>query len=358
MKSNILKGILLLLLYCNYHKIAFAQDVHFSQFQMAPLVQNPALAGALFDTEALINYKNQWRSVGTPYTTIAASYDMKLNTRKFQRGNFAAGLNFFSDKAGDGNLGTTQAALSLAYHLRVAKKSSLGVGLQTGFVQKSIDFSKLTWDAQYDGTVINSSLNNGEPLVGSSKIAPDFSLGMLWKYDNTVIVDPIKTQDQEKSQPKKEMKVNVGFAVSHVNQPNISFYNSTTDKLNMKYVLHGSATIGLNQRIALLPGFMAYKQSTLQEFLIGSMVRIKLSQETKSSFLNKGVSFSMGAYHRAKDAMAICTLFEYSNYAMGISYDINTSVLNTVSSFKGGIELTLRYVTPNPFTTKSAATRL
>ncbi|MGB3948413.1 MAG: PorP/SprF family type IX secretion system membrane protein [Bacteroidia bacterium] len=358
MKSNIVKSIFLLLFLNYFHYQVYAQDIHFSQFQMAPLIQNPALAGALFDTEALINYKNQWRSVGTPYTTVAASYDMKLNTRKFQRGNFAAGINFFSDKAGDGNLGTTQAALSLAYHLRVAKKSSLGVGLQTGFVQKSIDFSKLTWDAQYDGTIINTSLNNGEPLIGSSKIVPDFSLGMLWKYDNSTIIDPIKTQQQEISQPPKEMKVNIGFAVSHVNQPNISFYNSTTDKLNMKYVVHGSATIGLNQRVALLPGFMAYKQGTLQEFLIGAMARVKFSQETKSSFFNKGASLSIGAYHRAKDAMAICTLFEYSNYAMGISYDINTSVLNNVSSFKGGIELTLRYVTPNPFTTKTAATRL
>jgi len=34
---------------------------------------------------------------------------------------------------------------------------------------------------------------------------------------------------------------------------------------------------------------------------------------------------------------------------MGISYDVNVSSLKTASNGQGGIELSLRYMSPNPF---------
>jgi hypothetical protein len=40
---------------------------------------------------------------------------------------------------------------------------------------------------------------------------------------------------------------------------------------------------------------------------------------------------------------------EYANYAIGFSYDINTSGLQTASNARGGMEITLRFVNPNPF---------
>ena len=50
------------------------QDIHFSQYYMAPLTQNPAMAGALNNAEAYMNYKNQWKVVTSPYKTYAVSY--------------------------------------------------------------------------------------------------------------------------------------------------------------------------------------------------------------------------------------------------------------------------------------------
>ncbi len=157
---------------------------------------------------------------------------------------------------------------------------------------------------------------------------------------------------------QRDRKANIGFSVFHFNQPNMAFYNNPEDKLHMKYVLHGSALYALPGKFAIVPGFMFYKQGSLQEIYAGSMIRYKPSQEGKSAMLNKGAAISLGAFYRAKDAVAISTLVEFSHYAMGISYDINTSQLKTVTGLKGGFEISLRYVTPNPFTTKTAATRL
>ena len=72
-----------------------AQDVHFSHMEYSPMTLNPGLAGANSPMQGIVNYRSQWSSVATPYTTIAASFDARLNENKRNRqGIFAAGINF------------------------------------------------------------------------------------------------------------------------------------------------------------------------------------------------------------------------------------------------------------------------
>src|ERR1700729_1750025 len=127
------------------------QDIHFSQFMMDPLQQNPAMAGADHDLEANLNYKNQWSSVAIPYKTIAASYDMRLSKSKGKKGFWAGGINFYSDNSGDAQVGTTQVNLTAAYHVVTSESSQLGLGIMGGYAQRSINYSQLQWGNQYDG---------------------------------------------------------------------------------------------------------------------------------------------------------------------------------------------------------------
>ncbi len=142
----------------------FAQDIHFSQFYMAPLNQNPGFAGALYGMEANVNYKDQWRSVGSPYKTTAASYSMSFQKKKRAKAYFALGLNFFSDKAGDSKMGTTQANVTAAGHVYINRYTKFGGGLQIGFAQRSIDYTPLTWGNQFDGMAYNPTLSSRENL--------------------------------------------------------------------------------------------------------------------------------------------------------------------------------------------------
>ncbi len=75
-----------LIVACFLPGISPAQDIHFTQIYMSPLTLNPAMAGAIFKKQALINYKDQWSSITTPYKTFAASYDMRLNKKKDKKG--------------------------------------------------------------------------------------------------------------------------------------------------------------------------------------------------------------------------------------------------------------------------------
>ena len=331
-----------------YTSFVFSQDIHFSQFYMSPLTQNPGMAGVDDDLEAIINYKDQWRSVATPYKTIAASVDARLNKKKIKDGFWAGGLNFFSDRAGDAKMGITQINLSVACHLSITKYHTLGIGLQGGYAQRSINYNSLQWASQYDpNSGYNSSLASGESMTLPSFFYGDFAAGVVWSFNNTSGL--IHTQDNH------DLKANIGVSVFHFKQK-YSFYKTSEEKLYPKFVLHGNALISLpNTNVAIVPGLIYYRQGPSQEIYIGSLIRYKLQQDSKFTGIKKGAALNIGGYYRMKDGVTASFLLEYSSYAIGISYDFNTSKLRTASTGRGGIEISLRYVTPNPFQQKRMA---
>jgi len=326
--------------------LATAQDVHFSQFTMSPLTTNPALAGAQNDIQAIANYKNQWLSVAAPYTTMAVSYDMRLTSAKSRRGFWAAGINVYDDKSGDAQLSLLQANLSLAYHIRLDEYNTIGAGFQGGYVQHSIGYGGLQWGNQYNGSIYDSALPSGEPNGGGvTHSYIDAGAGVLWVYNNT--------SGKEKVTDNHDFTMNIGASIFHPQQPEYSLYNDG-EVLYRKYVVHGDARISLpNSNMALVPGFMYSRQQNTQEIYAGSLLRFKFVQESKTTGYYKISAFSFGAYYRAADALSAVMMLEFANYALGMSYDINLSPLETVSNLRGGFEITLRYIAANSALKKS-----
>lgn len=321
-----------MLCFCEY--FLNAQDIHFSQFYMAPLTQNPGLAGALENAEATLNYKTQWAAVTNPYKTYAASGMMRFNRSKNKPNFWAGGLNFFTDQSGDGQFSTTTAAFSLAYHVSLSRYHKLGLGLQGGFGQGRINFQDLQWGSQYGNGIYNAGTDPGENTGNQSFGYVDFGSGLLWSFNNTS--GAVKTATNTFN------KGCLGFSVFHINQPLYSFVNSG-DRLHMKYVFHGHYLISIpNSELALFPGFMYYQQEPAKELLIGSMVRRNIFLKSKYSGFNKGGGAYLGVYLRTRDALVISSMLEFSHYSLGISYDINTSTLRSASNGRGGFEVTLR----------------
>lgn len=315
----------------------FAQDIHFSQFDMAPLQQNPAMAGALYGVEANINYKDQWRTVGAPYKTFAFGYDMRLTKKRKTKGFMAMGFHLFADKAGDSKMGTTQGNFSLAYHVQLDKKNTLGAALQPGFFQRSIDFSGLQWGNQYDGMQYNYSLPSGEMQGTSSFNKYDLGAGLLWTYNNTE--GDIHVTDNH------DINAHAGFSVFHLTTPKYSFLGSQED-IYMKFVLHGGLTKSLgDSKVAINPSFFYYRQGPAQEIYFGTLFRFLLTQDSKFTGFKSASAFYLGGYYRTRDAITLRFLYEYAGWGFGVSYDINTSSLKDATNTRGGLELSLRLVT-------------
>jgi len=336
MKSTMIKSIFTAVVAVGVGN-SFAQDIHFSQFDMAPLQQNPALAGALYGVEANINYKDQWRTVGAPYKTFAFGYDMRLTKKRMTKGFMAMGFHLFADKAGDSKMGTTQGNFSLGYHVQLDKKNTLGAAIQPGFFQRSIDFSGLQWGNQYDGMQYNYSLSSGEMQGTTSFTKYDLGAGLLWTYNNTA--GDIHVTDNH------DINAHAGFSVFHLTTPKYSFLGSQED-IYMKFVLHGGLTKSLgDSKVAIQPSFFYYRQGPAQEIYFGSMFRFLLTQDSKFTGFKSASAFYLGGYYRTRDAVTLRILYEYAGWGFGVSYDVNTSSLKDATNTRGGLELSLRLVT-------------
>ena len=317
-----------------------AQDFHFSQFRETPMLINPAQTALNKDFRVIVNYKDQWGSLGSPFKTYALSGEFTVNYKKNKPNYLGVGIQILRDKAGDSKTGITLGILSLNAILKIAEYSKLSVGIIGGLGQCSIDPSLVKWGSQYDGTKYNSSLSTGENFASSSFIFPDLGGGMAWSYG----------RGEKYISGNDGIKATVGLSAFHFGIPKYSYYSNTSEKLNTKLIGHASVSIGLaNKNTIIIPELLYVRQGALQEINVGSMFKFIIQENSKYTKNKKPSSYSIGTHYRVGDAFVFTGLYEYLNYSIGISYDFNTSKLTSASKAKGGMEISLKFLAPIPF---------
>ena len=328
--------IIIVFILIQFSKEIKSQDTHFSQFYNTPLAINPALTGDFNgNLRILTSFRNQWSSISSnPYETFSASGD-KIILKKNKIDNYLAiGLYFLSDKAGVAQFSLNQINLSISYHANLSIHNVISAGIQSGFAQQSINFDKIKWDNQYDGSKYDPNLPSLEPFHNYSLSYFDFATGLQWCYK----------KGEKYISANNELNIKAGIAVFHVNQPNISFY-SLKDKIPMKLILNGSAQIGISGTKASLDPYLVYaQQGPLKYIVLGAMVREKLVQESVYTGNIKGASVSLGCLYRVGDALIPALYIEMESYAIGFSYDVNASRLTKATNTVGGFELSLRFI--------------
>lgn len=319
----------------NWVTHSFAQDVHFSQIAYSPLTLNPALAGANSTIQTIINYRTQWKAVASPYKTMGVSFDARLNAKKRKSaGHLVAGINVFNDQAGDVKVNTTNANLTLGYHLILDPTSKLGIAIYGGLGQRSINSNAGRWGSQYNGMAYDPTAMSGEAFATDRFTYADVGAGLVYTYKN----------GERYSTANDGKQLNYGFAVYHLNKPNFSFYNNEEEKLYMRFSTFINAAIGIgNSRVTIMPGVYYQRQKKAQELLIGTYFKYRITEASKITGFNKGSSFSIGCFYRNKDAFVVKGMLEWSDFSVGAAYDVNISSLSTVSNARGGFELFLRY---------------
>jgi type IX secretion system PorP/SprF family membrane protein len=330
MKNNIL--IILSFIFLPF--IMNGQDITFSQPNESPIILNPANAGAQYDLRVNANYRQQWRSVTSPYKTIVASVDGKALSQGKTGSSLGAGLTILSDGAGEGQLVTNQVNLCASGKVFLGKSQSLSVGIYGGVVQRHISTSKLTWGNQYNGLVYDSSLPTGENFSSQSFINGDFGTGIQWSYGKGSTT--LSSNDMFGAQ--------AGISVYHVNSPRTGFYE-VTDKRSMRYLFHFSGSYGMkNTNMQISPLFLYEKQGTAQMIYFGTFLRYKLQESSKYTGYLNSRAVSLGGFLRGSNDVVIAAQCEIGQIGFGISYDINISSLSKVSSGRGGFEISIKYL--------------
>lgn len=331
-KKNILKAVLLV---AGMSQVS-AQDRHFSQYAEMSSVINPALTGAIHNTRVTGGYRTQWGSVvgGKAYQTYGVVFEQTIKHKKLKDNYFAVCGNIFRDIAGDSKMSNLTPNVGVAYVQKINRQMKITGGLQGGFIYKTIDVTGLTWDRQFNGYEYDPNRPSGETNVPRSAItAYDVGGGVNFSY----------AQSSKYISSLDGNKLNVGVAAYHYSIPSNSFFNSS-EKLATRIVAYASGEILIPKtKNAVMPSILFMNQGPYSEFIVGSLFKFILADQSIRTTLKKPSSFAIGAQYRYKDAIIPTVLWQYDKYAIGVSYDINVSSLTPASRRNGGLEVMLRY---------------
>lgn len=325
---------------------AFAQDIHFSQLSQSPLLINPANTG-LFDgyQRAIINYRSQWASAGSPFKTMAASFDAEIGMKKKKAAYLGVGGTIFQDKAGDANWKTFKADAFINGILKIGKESHLALAIGGGYGQTSADFSKLTFGNQYDGTGFSQELNSNEVIVFRNFNYADLSAGINYDFDKTSV-----NFDRNNS-----FKLKIGFAGYHLNQPKYVYGGALEQRLNARYVASLSGQYDFKgTKISLLSNNYYMMQGNFRQINTGVLVRMRFNNQTKITGMVHETSLLLGCNLRVGDAVIPTLMYEMYGFMVGLSYDYNISSYKPSTNGNGGFEISLKWTNLRDGTFKQA----
>jgi type IX secretion system PorP/SprF family membrane protein len=161
MDSSFLIALLMVLV----SSVSAQQRVQFTQYMFNGLVINPAYAGADEALSMTFIQRSQWAGVeNAPETQTLSAHTL------FGQRHIGLGLTIINDKIGvHKNL---NALTTYAYHLQVAEKSVLSMGLQVGINRRQSDYASLM-----GGSTFDPRLND----VAISKTFLDFGMGLYFR---------------------------------------------------------------------------------------------------------------------------------------------------------------------------------
>ncbi len=323
------KFVRIALLFAFCHSMAWGQSMHFSQFYNAPLLINPANAALSpeYDYRVGVNYRNQWATLPVPYSTTDVFGDIKIGAnRNVDHPNWLGlGIALFNDQAGSGNLSLMQYQGALAYHIHIGPSSMLSFGGSAAYIQRSVDYDKLSFDVQWDGHKFDGNLPNKEQIGIMKTNYSTVNLGA-----NFAIF------------PSNALYMKVGVGVANVNQPVETFYSST-NQIGLRPTLNVDVLVKPNFSVIVNPSLFAEMQKGALEVVAGSLSYFDLTGSKRASDVSQLI---LGVFYRWNDAVIGTAGYQYNGLRIMASYDATVSALAPYNTSYGALEFSLIYGSP------------
>lgn len=301
---------------------SLAQDVQLSQFHVADLLLNPALAGSKVRNRFMLHQRFQWPSLEGSYNTSFVSFDTYLH--KYKSG---VGTYLIYDNQGDGIMKSYTWNILYSYELHINKNWAARLGIQGGVFQKQLNDQDLIYPNQVTPDGITS-----KTVSNTSKYSQaDFTAG-------TVIYN-------------KNFWLSLSYL--HINQPRQNFLNGEN-----LYPSKFSSMIGYKIPIGHIKPtqYDGYKK----EFYLFPVVHYKF--QGKSDQLELGLEMiddqlRIGIWYRGipfkkydvdlhnNESIILLAGWRYKNLEVVYSYDIVVSELQPART-GGAHELNLSFIFP------------
>lgn len=287
---------------------SFAQDLHFTQYEFAPIMINPGQTGGFEGTYRLSGiYRDQTVSPSgftgdykTPYLTLDVNFGFAFRKQDWT----SLGIGFFNDRAGDINLGKGGFLASGAYHFAIGK-GNIALGAQYGgvsFDAKNADKAKF-FDQLSTGSTSSPDLMKLQQAKASYN---DLSGGLF-------LTSPVGI---------KKHVLKAGFSVNHINKPQVSLAGGTGgSKLDMLLNVQSSLKYHYSEKLDFIPAIYYRSLSSSNETMAQCMASYLFNIEKKIR-LNGGLGYRFG------DALQFMAGMDYGNIKVQIGYDQTISDLS------------------------------
>ncbi len=300
----------------------FAQDVHFSQFYEQTGLRNPALSGIYTgDYKVGINYREQASGFGVPYRTVVASAETKALIQSSTGDYLSFGLTTLYDKAGTINFVSTAAYGAVAYNKSMgdARHTYLSVGLCAGYIQRSVDVSKMRFANQYAGGSYSASAggdNIGQVSMNHFDAAAGISVSSSFS---------------------PRVNCYIGVAGYHLSKPKESYLSEDFVRLTTRWTGSFGLLARLDKHVTLEVHADYQQQVPYQEILGGGLLGYSINAREGG----KPVVVSAGCFYRHGDAVIPTLRLAYNRWTLTSSYDVPLTAQRIYGSGLGGFELSL-----------------
>lgn len=308
-------------------KNAQAQDIHFSQFYETSILRNPALTG-IFSGDYKIGaiYRNQWSSISAPFQTALVTGEVRIPVSNEVNDFVSFGLLAYYDKAGSINLQTLTIYPAINYNksLEDTHNSYLSLGFTGGYIQRSFDPGKMTFDEQFQNGSFSSGNANGENLPNPKVTQWDLGAGINFSSS---------------AGQNNNVAYFLGVAAYHLTRPKDNFF---TDAADVHQEMRWNVNAGLGWRVndiwkVQLNGNYS-KQGGYDEVVAGGFLCWNKMDDRMEEV---ELALYGGLFYRVNDAFIPTLKMTYKDLGVTASYDFNTSSLKAATNLRGGFEISV-----------------
>jgi type IX secretion system PorP/SprF family membrane protein len=305
---------------------AWAQEPHFTQYASAPFIINPAFTGVFNGKmRVMANLRQQWSSLGSPYSTSLLAMDAKLfDEEGYAQNPFNMGVQFVTDRSMKGAFQTNFITATSSYHVALNFKGdqTLGLGMSIGYGNRKIDFSSLSTESQFTDAGFDLTLPNGELGLGSVKPYLTTGAGLLYCYNNE----------------NEGTFFDFGVSAFNLNQPLQTFLYDSKEVVPLRMAAQASLQKYMYGNL-LLNVKMLYQSQANTDYLVSgfSMARLMEEDDVEADMIG------VGLWYRTGDAIAPMVFGEFNQFKVGLSYDIQINGLRKNTMPANSMELSLQW---------------
>lgn len=300
------------------------QDVHFTQFTMAPLMMNPAQTGAFHGSYRIGGiYRDQWAHLSKSFQTSAIYLDAPV-IRGFRANDWiGVGINYFQDQAGVARLQFGGLLIAGSYHLALDKKRKnvVTVGFGGGRINRRIDM--LNQNIKLEDELLDPSANPQSIDRTSTQKQRDYidlNAGVLFTH-----------------KMKNGKALRLGVSLNHLNKPEYRLRGGSgkADRLPMRLAATGEVELAINDKWSLTPAVLINNMAKANEIQTQALAGYNLNPEKEITLLG-GLGFRFG------DAIPLIVGAQWKTLRLGVSWDYNISPVTPNGN--GGFELAAAYI--------------